>query len=66
MYGRTVCKDGGWRARPYEVAVGGAQSAVSGGTDIRPLQLIVQFVKRDPSIRPILPDEVLPIWDGKG
>jgi hypothetical protein len=59
-------EDGGWRARPYEVAVGGAQSAVSGGTDIRPLQLIVQFVKRDPSIRPILPDEVLPIWHGKG
>ncbi len=59
-------EDGGWRARPYEVAVGGAQSAVSGGTDIPPLQLIVQFVKRDPSIRPILPDEVLPIWHGKG
>jgi len=59
-------EDGGWRARQYEVAVGGDQSAVSGGTDIPPLQLIVQFVKRDPSIRPILPDEVLPIWHGKG
>jgi|SRR5467141_3199530 hypothetical protein len=48
-------EDGGWRARPYEVAVGGAQSAASGGGDLPPLRLIVQFVKPDPSMRPILP-----------
>jgi len=34
-------EDGGWRARPYEVAVGGAQPAASGGNDLPPLQLIV-------------------------
>jgi|SRR5215471_11372680 len=43
---------GGWQARPYQVAVGGA--ADSGGSDLPPLQLIVQFVKPDPSMRPIL------------
>ena len=48
-------ESGGWRARPYEVAVGGAQSAAYGESDLRPLQLIVQFVKPDPSMRPILP-----------
>jgi hypothetical protein len=32
---------GGWRARPYEIAVGGARSAASGGSD--------------PAMRPILP-----------
>jgi len=48
-------EDGGWRARPYEVAVCGAQSAVLGGSSLPPLQLIVQFVKPDPSMRPILP-----------
>jgi hypothetical protein len=62
---RMWCEDwGGWRARPYEVAFGRAQSAASGGSDLPPLQLIVQFVKPDPSMRPILsPDEVpfLPI-----
>src|SRR5712675_2141142 len=42
-------EDGGWRARPYEVAVGGAKSAASRGSDLPPLQLIVQFVKADPS-----------------
>ena len=47
-------ESGGWRARPYEVAVG-AQSAASGGSDLPPLQLIVQFVAPDPSKRPILP-----------
>ena len=47
-------EDGGWRARPYEVAVSGTQSAVSGG-DLPPVQLIVQFVKPDASMRPILP-----------
>ena len=47
-------EDGGWRARPYEVAVDGAQSAASGRSDLPPLQLIVQFVKPDPSMRPIL------------
>jgi len=45
-------EDGGWRARPYEVAVGGAQSAASGGSQIAPLQLIVQFVAPNPSMRP--------------
>ncbi len=48
-------ESGGWRARPYEVAVGGAKSAASDGSDLRPLQLIIQFVKADPSMRPILP-----------
>jgi hypothetical protein len=48
-------EDGGWRARPYEVASGGARSAASGGSDIPPLQMIVQFVKPDLSMRPILP-----------
>jgi hypothetical protein len=43
---------GGWRARPYEVAVGGVKSAASSRTDLPPLQLIVQFVKPDPSMRP--------------
>ncbi len=43
---------GGWRARPYEVAGGGAPSAASGSSDPPPLQLIVQFVKPDPSMPP--------------
>jgi len=47
-------EDGGWRARPYEVGVGGALSAASGRSDLPPLQLIVQFVKPDPSMRPML------------
>jgi hypothetical protein len=34
---------------------GGAKSAASGGSDLTPVQLIVQFVKPDPSMRPILP-----------
>jgi hypothetical protein len=46
---------GGWRARPYEAAVGGAQSAASGASDLPPVQLIVRFVKPDPSKRPLLP-----------
>ena len=57
-------EDGGWRARPYEVVRGSARPASAGRTDLPPLQLIVQFVKPDPSMRPILsPDEVpfLPI-----
>src|SRR5262249_46045630 len=43
----TICKymdqqmwrpeSGGWRARPYEVAVGGAKSAASGESDLPPL-----------------------------
>jgi hypothetical protein len=49
---------GGWRARPYEVAVGGAQPAASGGSDLPPVQLIVQFVKPDPSKRQSCPVEV--------
>ncbi len=48
-------ESGGWRARPYEVATGDAHPAASGGSDLPPLQLIVQFVKADPSMRPILP-----------
>lgn len=39
---------GGWRARPYKVAVGGVASAVSGGNNLPPLRLIVQFEKPDP------------------
>jgi hypothetical protein len=60
-------ESGGWRARPYEVAVGGAKSADSSGSDLPPVQLIVQFVKPDPSMRPTLPVEVpfLPIWHGR-
>jgi hypothetical protein len=46
-------ESGGWRTRPYEVAVGGAQSAAPSTGDPPPLQLIVQFVKPDPSMRPI-------------
>ena len=46
---------GGWRARPYEGAIRGAQSVDSAGGDLPPLQLIVQFVAPGPSIRPILP-----------
>src|SRR6266436_5720870 len=41
-------ESGGWRARPYEVSLCGASSAASGGSDLRPLQLIVQFVAPDP------------------
>jgi hypothetical protein len=48
-------ESGGWRARPYGVAVANAQSGASGGSDLPPLRLIVQFVKPDPSMRPILP-----------
>jgi hypothetical protein len=48
-------ESGGWRARPYEVAVGGALPAASERSDLPPLQLIVQFVKPDPSMRPVLP-----------
>jgi hypothetical protein len=51
-------ESGGWRARPYEVAVAGAVPAASSRSEVPPLQLIVQFVKPDPSMRPILPDEV--------
>src|SRR6266446_8881707 len=43
-------ESGGWRARSYEA--GGAQSAASGGSDLPPVQLIVQFVKPNPSKRP--------------
>src|SRR5262245_60353966 len=41
-------EDGGWRARPYQVAVGSPQLTASGGSDLRPLRMIVQFVKPDP------------------
>jgi hypothetical protein len=41
---------GGWRSRSY--AVRDAQSAASRGSDLPPLQLIVRFVKPDPSMRP--------------
>jgi hypothetical protein len=54
-------ESGGWRARPYEVAVGGGDaSPVSGGNNLPPLQLIVQFVKPDPSMRPMLAPPHLP------
>ncbi len=36
-------ESGGWRARLYEAAVG-AKSADFGGSDLPPVQLIVQFV----------------------
>ncbi len=48
-------EDGGWRARPYEVAVRGTLREASGGSDLPPVQLIVQFRSPDPSKRPILP-----------
>src|SRR5260221_8554519 len=32
-------ESGGWRARPYEVAIRGAQSADSSGDNLHPLQL---------------------------
>jgi hypothetical protein len=48
-------EDGGWRARPYKVALGGPQPTASSGSDLPPLQLIVQFVRADPSMRPMLP-----------
>ncbi len=48
-------EDGGWRARPYEVVRGSARAASAGRTDLPPLQLIVQFVAPDPSMRPMLP-----------
>ena len=44
-------EDGGWRARPYEVSLAGAGSAASGSNALPPLQLIVQFVKPDPSMQ---------------
>src|SRR5258707_4337463 len=37
-------ESGGWRARPYEVAIGGALSEASRGNNLPPLQMIVQFV----------------------
>jgi hypothetical protein len=46
-------EDGGWRARPHQVAVQGAQPAASSSGDLPPLHLIIQFVKPDPSMRPI-------------
>jgi hypothetical protein len=48
-------EDGGWRARPYQVAVGDALCEASGSCDLPPLQMIVQFVAPDPSMRPVLP-----------
>jgi hypothetical protein len=48
-------EDGGWRARPYEVAAGRAVPAASSDGELPPLQMIVQFVAPDPSMRPILP-----------
>ncbi len=47
-------EDGGWRAHPYEVA-GGSLPPASSGFPPPPVQLIVQFVKPEPSMRPILP-----------
>jgi len=43
-------ESGGWRARPYEVALGGARPVSAGGSDSPPLQMIVQFVAPDPSM----------------
>jgi len=48
-------ESGGWRARPYEVAARDAESADFSGSVLPPLQLIVQFVTPDPSMRPMLP-----------
>src|SRR6266436_29089 len=44
-------ESGGWRARPYEVAARSAQSAASNGSNLPPLQSIVQLVKPDPAMR---------------
>jgi len=46
-------EDGGWRARPYKVAVGGALLVASKRSDLSPVQLIVQFEKPDSKKRPI-------------
>jgi hypothetical protein len=35
-------EDGGWRARPYEVAAGSARRKACGSCDLPPLQIIVQ------------------------
>ena len=48
-------ESGAWRARPYEVATGGAVPAAASRGELPPLQLIVQFVKPDPSMRPLPP-----------
>lgn len=50
-------EDGGWRARRYEAALGGAQSADSGGSDLPPFQLIVQFISAHSNKQLIGPPE---------
>jgi hypothetical protein len=45
---------GNWRARPQPLEIGGARSEADGGSGLPPVQLIVEFVKADPAIRPIL------------
>ena len=56
-------ESGGWRARPYEVAVG---SAAPGSSDLPPLQMIVRFVAPDSSMRhsPAPLRSVLTVSDG--
>jgi hypothetical protein len=49
---------GGWRARPYEVGVGRVPPERSSESNLPPLQLIVQFVKPDPSMRPRPPSRL--------
>jgi len=57
LHGSTDVAAREWRLAggPYEVAVGGTMSAAFGGSELPPLQLIVQFVAPDPLKRPILP-----------
>jgi hypothetical protein len=58
-------EDGGWRARPYEIAVAGALPEASSGNNLSPLQMVVQFVAPDPSMHQSSPKApALPIWLG--
>ena len=43
---------GRWRARPQPLEIGRVRSEADGGSGLPPVQLIVQFVKPDPSKRP--------------
>ena len=44
---------GRWRARPQPLEIGSARSEADGGSGLPRVQLIVQFVAADPSLRPI-------------
>jgi hypothetical protein len=45
---------GNWRARPQPLEISSARSEADGGSGLPPVQLIVEFVASDPSMRPIL------------